>query len=384
MELTPKQQIKQAIDKAQNILLVTHKSPDGDGLGASLAFYLMLKKLGKQATAVCLDTIPENLKFLPLENLKKDFQGLADFVISIDVKNTTVDKLRYNIKDGKLNIILTPKEGKLAPEQVNLGEGKLPFDLIILLDVPNIEQLGELYDKNTALFFDLPTVNIDHHASNEYLGKINLVDLTATSTCEILVALFESFGEKLIDETIATCLLTGIITDTGSFQNTNTTPKSLSVAAQLIGFGAEQQKIIRSVFKTKPLSMLKLWGEALTKIQRDAKHSLVWSTLSYDEFKKAHATKQDTDGLINDLLSSAPDTDIVLLLSEKEPKTIHGSVRTREGIDAAKIAGLFGGGGHPGAAGFMLEDKELKVAEKFVLEQIRTYQERRITNGKVE
>lgn len=384
MELTPKQQVKQAIEKAKNILLVTHANPDGDALGSTLAIYFLLQKLGKKATAVCLDPVPDNLKFLPLDKIKKDFSGLADFIITIDVSKAKVDKLRYNIKDNKLNVIITPKEGKLDSSQLTFDEGKPPFDLILMLDAANIEQLGEIYDQNTELFFNLPTINIDHHASNEYFGKINLVDLTATSTCEILVALFESFGEKTIDETIATCLLTGIITDTGSFQNSNTTPKSLSIAAQLIGLGAHQQEIIRHVFKTKPLSMLKLWGKALTDIQRDAKHSLVWTTLNHNDFKEANATKEDTTGLINDLLSSAPDTDIVLLLSEKEPRIIHGSIRTREGIDAVKVAGLFGGGGHTGAAGFVLQDKDLKEAEEFVLKQIRIYQEREIKDGKVE
>ncbi len=383
MELTPKQQVKQAIEKAQNILIVTHSNPDGDALGSSLAMHFLLQKLEKKSTIVNFDPSPDSLNFLPLHHIKKNLEGLSDFFITVDVGKTAIDKLRYNIKGEELNIVLTPKDGKIDEEKIKLKQGKPKFDLVIILDAANIEQLGKVYDQNTELFFDLPTINIDHHTSNEYFGKINLVDMTATSTCEILTSIFESFGDKMINETIATCLLTGIITDTGSFQNTNTTPKSLSVAAQLIGFGAQQQEIIRNIFKTKPLSMLKLWGKALNRIQYDPKSSLVWSTVSQADFKETGASKDDTGGLINDLMSSAPDTDIVMLLSEKEPRTIHGSVRTRKGIDATKIAGLFGGGGHVGAAGFLLQNKDLAEAEKFVLNQIQTYKQRKISDGKV-
>ena len=375
MELTPKQQALELINKAKNILLVTHAKPDGDALGSMVAMYLVLNKLGKKATAVAIDTIANNYQFLPkLDELAHRLTAPRDFIISIDCVSATADKLAYNFQDGKLNIVVTPKDGNFKPQDVSFADGNFQFDLIIVLDAADWDQVGAIYADNTKLFQGVPVINIDHHSSNDYYGTINLVDLTATATSEILVGLIEALGPSLIDEDVATVLLTGIISDTGSFQHSNTTPKSLTIAAQMVGFGARQQEIIKNLFKTKSLTTLKLWGKILSDIKFDEIHKVSWSVVPIAYFIETGAAREETGGVIDELMTSVPGADIIVLLSEKEPREISGSIRTKKGVDAAEIAGLFGGGGHPGAAGFKLLDMDPQVAAEVVINKIKEYQ----------
>lgn len=373
MELSPKQQVVDLINKASKILLVTHSNPDGDALGSILAMYLALKKLGKDPTAVCIDTIPSVFSFLPSSSeILPTLEGIKDFIITLDCSKAQAEKLSYNLENSKLNIIITPKDGQFNPEDVSFSYGTYKFDLIIVLDSADLEMLGLIYDKNIKLFYETPTINIDHHSTNENFGQCNLVELTATSTCEILVSLLEALDAKLIDPDVATCLLAGITTDTGSFQNTNTTPKSLTMAAQLVAAGARQQEIIRSIYKTKPLTTLKLWGKILSRIKFDPESKLAWSVVSFSDFEEEKATPEQTAGVIDELLSSVPEAEIILLLSEKKPGEISGSLRAK-GTNAAEIAGLFGGGGHPGAAGFQLSGVSLEEVEEKITEAIKKF-----------
>lgn len=382
MELSPKQQVTELIRKFSRILVVTHARPDGDAVGSLLATRAVLAALGKDVTAVMTDPVPEMYSFLPgLDTLAGELTGFRDFVVTFDTSQTPVDKLKYNQEDGKLNIIVTPKSGTFSEQQVSLRPGAYRYDLIIVLDAPDLERVGKLYEEHPDLFYETPVVNIDHHPSNDYFGAVNLVDLTATSTAEILVGVIESLGESLMTEDVATYLLTGLITDTGSFQNANTTPKSLTVSAQLAAAGGRQQEIIQHVYKTKPLSTLKLWGRALTRLQYDPQARLVWSSLSAKDFGDTGGTTSAAKEVIDALMSSAPDAEIVLLLRESEGK-VDGSVRTAKGVDATKVVGFWNGGGHTGAAGFDVAGTLAEVEPK-VVEQIRQWQLERL-EGKSE
>lgn len=378
MELTPKQQALELINKSKNVLLVTHEKPDGDALGSIVALYLVLTKLGKKTSAVIQDPISSNYQFLPkVDELASRLAALRDFIISIDCANATADKLAYNFQDGKLNVVVTPKDGNFTINDVSFADGNFQFDLVVALDAADWDQLGAIYADNIKLFQGVPIINIDHHASNDYYGTINFVDLTAAATAEILVGLIEALGPSLIDEDVATAILTGIISDTGSFQHANTTPKSLTIAAQMVGFGARQQEIIKYLFKTKSLTTLKLWGKILSDIKLDVSHKLSWSTVPLAYFEVTGAASGETSGVIDELMTSVPGADIVVLLSEKEPRMISGGIRTKPGIDAAEIAALFGGGGHTGAAGFRISDVDLTAAEEIVVGKIREYQDKK-------
>lgn len=380
MELSPKQQVTELIRKFDKILVVTHARPDGDALGSLLGVQQVLLALGKQVTAVVTDDVPEMYRFLPgVDAVRKDLEGSRDLVVTVDMSKHPVDKLKYNTRDNKLNVIITPKEGAYTEEDVTIGSGSFKYDLIMVLDAPDLDRIGKLYEEQPDLFYETPVVNIDHHPSNDYFGAVNLVDLTATSTSEILVGVIEALGDSLMSEDVATNLLTGLITDTGSFQNSNTTPKSLTVSAQLVAAGGRQQEIIQHVYKTKPLSTLKLWGRALTKLQYDAQTRLVWSSLAAKDFSDTGGTTSEAKQVIDALMSSAPDAEIILLLRETEGK-VDGSVRTAKGVDATKVVGFWNGGGHTGAAGFEVPGTLAEVEPK-VVKQIRNWQLERLESA---
>ncbi|RLC37650.1 hypothetical protein DRH29_00960 [candidate division Kazan bacterium] len=379
MEQTPKQQIVELIKKAQNILIAPSQ-PDGDSLGSSLALLLVLKKMGKKVSLRIDGSVKPSYQFLPgVKNINsEDASGARDFIITLSSSTAEAEKLSYTMEDGKLNIIITPKKGSYRPEDASFKQGQPKYDIIIVLDAAVLTQLGETYSQSPALFKEVPVINIDHHASNSFFGTVNLVDMTSSSTAEILIGLIEALGSDLINEDVATCLLTGIIADTGSFQNANTSPKSLTVAAQMVGFGARHQEIIKNLFKTKTLPTLKLWGQVLSGVQVDAEKKFAWGVASLQDLKASGATKEDFAGLIDSLMTSIPGVEVVLLLTEREPNIIYGSIRTTKGVDAVEIANLFGGGGHPGAAAFQMLDMTIDQALPIVIEKISAYQSDRL------
>jgi len=379
MESTPKQQILRTLKDAKNILLLSHQQIDGDGIGAMIALYLAFQKMGKQATAFSFDPVPGALDFLPRikDYLHNEINSFNDFIITIDCSNTKVDKIKYNAQDNKVNIIVTPKDGNFSGSDISTAQGKGQYDCIIVLDTGDIQQIGKIYKDNPKLFYDVPVINIDHHVTNTFFGTVNLVDPKSTSTCEIILGILEALESqtktKLLDSTIATYLLTGITVDTGSFQNSNTTPKAFSVAAQLLALGADQQTIIKNLYKTHKLSKLKLWGHALSHIKEDKETNLVWSSLSRQDFTDAEASDDEVEGVIDELITSAPGADIVFLLRERNDGVVACSIRTLDATDASRLAMLFNGGGHKRAAGFKIKGDTLEKIENFVVKKFRDY-----------
>lgn len=397
MELTPKQQSVELIRKANRLLLIARPSSDGDALGSLLGFGLVLEKLGKEVLLASPDPIPDSLRFLPqVDRVQREFAGTRDLKLSIDTKQYPIEKLSYRKEQGgsMLDILITPKTGTILPEAVAITQSGFRFDLVVILDTPDLEQLGSIYDQHTQLFFETPIVNIDHHASNDYFGKVNWVDLTATSTAEILVSLTESLaaapsGEArgqalaqnspLWDPDITTALLTGLIWDTQSFQSESTTPKSLTVAAQLIALGARQQEIVRSIFKTRPLSTLKLWGLILSGLQVDEEHRFVWAEVRADDLARAGAQSNEVGGLMDELIKNAPGQDVaVILVEEKNNKVgilLHALQRN---ISVGELAKTLGGGGSPNRA-LVTVNGPWPEARRKTLDAIRTFQQGRIS-----
>lgn len=383
MELTPKQQVLERIKGANKILITSHKNPDGDALGSMLALLLFFKKIGKEAVVAMDEVAPEVFSFLPsFGEVSQTFTSTRDFIISVDVSSVKADKILYKVQEGRLNIIITPKSGQFDASMVEFQGGGHHFDLVIVLDSPDLERLGSIYDKNPDIFFETPVINIDHHPGNDFFGQVNLVDLTSTSTAEILISILEALSpdKSPFDEEIATCLLTGIITDTNSFQNANTTPKSLTVSAQMVAAGARRDEIIRRIYKTRSLSTLRLWGRVLTNIHDEKGYGFVWSTLFKKDFADVEAGETESGGVIDELLKTISGANFVLLLSEKGD-TVSGSLRSVEkGFDVSAIAKLFDGGGHPMAAGFEINKSTLEESSPMILQRIREHI--RSLNGK--
>ena len=382
-----RKQIVETVKRSENILLMPSTPVDGDSLGSSLALYLIFKKMGKQVTVVCADPIPDAFKFLPTTKVISDeFQGTKYFIVTLDCKKSKINTIRTKLEEDKVNIIITAKKGQFSANDVSFHHGENKYDLIITVDTGDLQQLGRFYEDNTQMFTQIPLINIDHHASNDHFGKINYVDIMSSATTELLIPLIQDFEQdqdtKFMDPDIATLLLAGIITDTGSFQNANTTPRSFAASAYLIKHGARQQEIIQHVFKTKNLSTLKLWGRILSKIKVDEQHRVVWSSINEKDLMDAKANPDETGGIIDELLSNAPNSEIVILLKQKEDGVISGSVRTpNESIDASQIAEMFGGGGHVQAAGFKIESDNFEETEKMVIEKVREFQQKRMKAG---
>lgn len=382
MAISPLQQVIYLIEKSKKILVLPSMPVDGDSLGGAIALYLALKKLNKEITVVCTDPVTNAFKFLPhSQEITQKFSAVQDFIVTLDCENAEVDHVRYNVEKDKVNIIITPKKGRFAEKNVNFHYGQAKYDLIIVVDAGDLEQLGKLYEDNVDLFYSIPVLNIDHHPSNSGFGKVNLVDITASSTTEILYELIKELRPQnnLIDEDIATALLTGIITDTGSFQNSNTTPKALEISAELVNLGARQQEIIQNIYKTKQLSTLKLWGRILSKITYDSKYHLVWSTISHKDLEETQSTPDATGGIIDELMTNAPGAEIIVLLKEKQKGLLTGSIRTTNHfINASEIAALFGGGGHTRAAGFRVKYEDFDRTVQEIISDIKDYQAKRL------
>jgi phosphoesterase RecJ-like protein len=306
-------QATKLIQKSNKILLFTHKdaSGDGDALGSLLSLTLALPKLNKETHPILEENSLSNFSFLP-----------------------GIEKLQTQIEDEA--------------------------DLLIFLDFSEFKRAGQFEDiKN--LIKKSPSILIDHHPKGDLCRacSFSICDQKASSTTEILYFLLKNLS--LIDKNVATCLLTGILTDTNSFKNPNTTGKTLKVASGLLSFGAHPSKIVEHAFYQKPFSVLKLWGRAFIRLWRNSKYNLLITVLDSSDFQECGIGEQGTNGVANFLnLNSLPESAGILVLSEENGK-IKGSLRTqREGIDISKLAKILGGGGHQKAAGFTIEGK-LKI-----------------------
>jgi nanoRNase/pAp phosphatase (c-di-AMP/oligoRNAs hydrolase) len=378
------EQITNLLEKSQKILILAHAKVDCDGIGAALSLSKVFKELGKEVTVATNDPAPENLNFLPsIGDVKNSLSGVKDFVITLDTSKTALEKIKYNLDGDKIHIIVTPKDGYFQQSDISFGQGANKFDLIFVLDTGNLEHLGALYDKNAEMFFETPVINIDHHASNTDFGKVNLVDVTASSTTEILFEylsfLEQKYNKKFITPDIATLLLAGIITDTGSFQHANTSPRAMETSAKLLDLGARQQEVIKNIFKTKKLSTLKLWGIILSKVQVDTALRMVWSTISRDDMQEAEADPEETEGIIDDLLTNAPGAEVIFLIKQN-PEYVSVSMRsTNNQTDVGKFCAENGGGGHVRAAGFKLRDnRAFDEVVNDVIGRVRKFQSERL------
>ncbi|MCC6643861.1 DHH family phosphoesterase [Candidatus Peregrinibacteria bacterium] len=377
-------QILGLIHNAQSILVMPSSPPDGDSLGCAVAVYLALRQIGKNVTVVCADPVPDVFKFLPMiSSITNEFTPTPDFIITLDTAGAELSSLESKVEESKINIILTAKNGRFSADQVSFSHGENRYDLIITVDTAALQQLGRFYEDNVPLFSEIPVINIDHHATNDQFGRINYVDVMSSSTAELVLSLLESmeqeYNQELINEDIATLLLAGVITDTGSFQNSNTNPKSFSNSAKLIKRGAHQQDIIQHVYKTKHLSTLRLWGRVLSNIRIEKPYKFLYSVITRKDLLDTGSRADETGSIVDELMSNAPDTDIVLLLKEREDGLLTGSMRTlTEGVDASEIAAFFGGGGHAKAAGFRIKGGTFAKDGHQIIEKIKQYQINRL------
>ncbi|KAA3643066.1 MAG: hypothetical protein DWQ07_21350 [Chloroflexi bacterium] len=300
-----------AIAEANSIAITAHVRPDGDAIGSVLALGQALKNEGKQVQMVMVDGIPDYLQFL----------AGTDEIVS---------------------------------------RAKKPLDLLIALDCGDAERIGPALDVAIVNGTTSIDINIDHHATNTYFGRINIVEAGAVSTTAILAEHFEALG-LTITEPIAEALLTGLLTDTLGFRTSNINPAALRLAADLMELGADLSGIYKKGLSQRTFEAFQYWGAGLSRLER--KDGIVWTALTEAD-RKAIGYKTRDDGDLVNTLSNVTEADIIVIFVEQSPEKVKVSWRSRSGKDVAQIAGQFGGGGHKAAAGAMLEGTLEEVQQK--------------------
>lgn len=299
------QDIADSLKKATRILIGTHEHPDGDALGSSLAFYHALKAQGKEVTVYVPDPAADFYSFLP----------------GLDVITNT------------------------KPEDA------ASYDAMLLLDYT---QLYRTHLEAEAKAHPR-SICIDHHYGNPKEAKVNLIVPEAAATAQIIYEYFKVTGTEMTSD-VATCLLTGIFTDTGSFMHDSVTPDILDIASDLMNKGARLSHIAHETYQKKDLAGLKIWGRALSRIITNEKTGASVAVITMKDLEECGATLDDLSGVVN-LLNTLPNTKYAMLLVEHKPGQIKGSLRSEphKGVDVSEIARKLGGGGHKLASGFEIE-----------------------------
>jgi len=301
----------QAIRESRTIVLACHVNPDGDALGSLLSLALALKPLGKEVTCLSEDGVPDILRFLP---------GSELILRSTD----------------------TPS-----------------FDLALVVDSGELSRVGE--QVRPMVSRAKRAVNIDHHVVAGAFGDIQVLDSGSASTAEIIYDLLQVLRIPLTPE-IATCLFTGIITDTGSFRFQNVKPGTLRVAALLVEAGASPPVISENVFENKTFAGTRLLGHALSSLSQSPDGRVVWAHITAADFRSLGAIDAETEGVVN-YVRGIRGAEVGLLFREMDNGRIRVSLRSRESVNVADLAQEFGGGGHRMASGCTL-NVPLPEAEK--------------------
>jgi len=293
-------EIKNLIDSAKNILLVTHENPDEDALCSALAMKMALEKEGRAVDIFCASKVPPNIIFL--------FEA---------------GQPKYSIN--------------------------ISYDLIFGLDYGDI---GRLETISAGLDVPEPAITFDHHPLTNQRGQFKIVDPAFSSTCEIVYR-FLYANDMAIDKKIATCLLAGIFADTWGFRHSNTTPATLEVVAELLLKGAMINKIARIAYKRNAVSQSKIWSRALAKVSIEKDSGFVFCILGQEDLRECGALPDDVSGLAS-MLCMIPGIKFSLVLKEFAAGEIDGSLRALPsgGVDVASLARALGGGGHRLSAGF--------------------------------
>ncbi|MDP4000998.1 MAG: DHH family phosphoesterase [bacterium] len=316
----PDEIIQSIIDKLKSstkILVVLPVQAGGDDLSAALGLTSFLKKQNKEVTLVSPGNLNPSFNFLPgFKDTVSTIQITRNFIIDVDTRQTSIEELSYAQDQDKVSIFLKPKSGQFKKEDVSFRNTGVPFDIVVTMGVASPEHLGEFYNHATELFFEIPVVNIDHQAYNENFAQFNLVDLQASSSSEIVFDLINKINPSSIDADLATCLLTGIIVETNSFQHVRTTPQAFSKASELVSLGARQQDIINSLFKSKSFGLLKLWGRVLARLKQDPSISLVYSVASLTDIEKSESSLEDAGQIIKEMLTQLSFGKIFLFIKE--------------------------------------------------------------------
>ena len=303
--------IKEEIQKAGSIVIVTHESPDGDAIGSSLAFYLALKQLKKDVDVI----IPE-------------FPRTYSFLSGVDEIKT---------------------EGR--------GQN---YDLAIALDCADIKRLNGFakYFENAKV-----KISIDHHGSNKMYADYNYVNPAAPACAQILVTVLEFLGVEITKE-IGNCLLTGIITDTGGFKYPGVTTETFEFASWLLGIGVNVSDIYKRVLQVKTKAHFELSKIIMDRIEFLEQGRISFTYITEEDLEKVGAEPGDHEGLV-ELGRDIEGVEVAIFVRESE-KGYKISLRSNNYVNVSDIGMIFGGGGHPRAAGCVISGDLEQVKQKII------------------
>jgi len=308
MDLENKE-LNKILDSATNILITGPSNPNLDVLGSAMAWQIFLSKQKKKAE-LCFDGKIVRHKFLPENiNISNNLGNINKFKIILDISKTKVKQLSYDMKDDELVIDIVPENGIFNSQDVKTDRGEYKYDLVVVLGAENLEALGSVFSDNRHFFHNKPIVNIDTSVLNENYGQVNIVEANITSIAEISYQSLQSGT----DREMATCLLAGMILATNSFQSPKVTPDSLDLASQLIIKGADREKIIESLYRTKDINTLKSWGKVLSRLQKH--NNIISSYLNNDEIDNLPTDFAD---MVQDLILSTPGAQVAIIFYQLE------------------------------------------------------------------
>ncbi len=252
MDAQAKQQVAERIKQATNILVTVSTDPSVDQLAACIGLTLLLNKLNKHATAVFSGKVPSTIEFLqPEKTIETNTDSLRDFIISLD--KAKADKLRYKVEDQFVRIFITPYKTSLSEKDLVFSQGDYNVEVVLALGVKDQKQLDAAITAHGRILHDATVVSINAGPGKApNLGQINWQDPSASSLSEMLAAMSETFGSNLIDGQIATAFLTGIVAETVRFSNNRTSSKVMTMSAQLMAAGANQQLIASKLEPPEP------------------------------------------------------------------------------------------------------------------------------------
>lgn len=376
MALTQIQQATELIQRAERILIATRQPATTDALAAVASVLLYLNKAGKTADAVIPNfdrsAVPAFLH--GLDGVRTTLGAIRSFEVSLDVRQNPLDQLQYDVQDGRLKITLVPQAGEWSPKDVSFRHGQDRYDLVLALDCPDVQALGELFRDHADFLYRTNIINLDRDPGNEHWGQLNLVDLTAVSTTEILFGLFSAWNRNLIDEDVATALLAGMISKTQSFRTSNVSPKTLQTASELVAMGARREDIVHGLWRTRTVPTLKLWGRALSRLETDRGSGLVWASLSRQDFLEAGADEKALEGIVRELVAYAPEAKVVVLLHECQDagRGVVAQLHALPPYSAAELGRAFGAHGSRELVEFSLgQETSLLEATRLVIDRLR-------------
>lgn len=335
MNLEDIQSIKQLLSKPKKIVIVSHRNPDGDAYGSSLALYHYLLKFDHDVHVVSPNDCPDFLNWIPAQD----------------------------------KIVIFEKQEIVATKILEESE------IVFILDFNALHRVGDRMLKVLEKI-DPIYIMIDHHQQPDDFAKYSYVDPTVCSTCQMLYQFIDKLEDiPLIDENIATCLYTGILTDTGSFRFPSTTSKTHRIVADLLDKGANNSEIYNQIHDVNTYNRMQLLGKALSNLQVYEKYHTAFITLSQRELSSFKFKKGDTEGFVNYALSLKNIVFAVIFIEDRKQGIIKISFRSVGDFSVNEFSrNHFNGGGHINAAGGK-SDKSLNDTVSEFLKILPSYQE---------